>query len=163
MNVEGAPEGFPEYQVKAKLLIRMAEFVDWPEGTFPSPEAPFIIAIAGKDPFGSYLENLVTKEKIKDHPILLTHFASDAEPGRCHMLFIAKTEVSRLDRILSRIDGSPVLIVSDTEAMNRKGVHISFHMSEGRMRFQINLGSAKKSRLVITSQLLRLATKILEG
>ena len=151
---------FPEYLLKAQLLIRIAEFVDWPDGTFSSPKEPFIIAIVGKDPFGTYLETLARKEKIKDRPIILRRFAPDADPAPCHMLFVANAEQYHLERILSRISGSSVLIVGDTETMTKKGVHVGFLMIGGRIRFQINLRSAKACRLVIASQLLRLATKI---
>ncbi|MBF0544346.1 MAG: YfiR family protein [Candidatus Riflebacteria bacterium] len=155
-------ERYPEYQVKAELLIRFAEFVNWPEAMFSSPDEPFIIAIAGKNPFGSYLERLAQKEKIREHKIQVISFDPNEQFQACHMIFISKAEQFQLEKILSQIKGHPILCVGDSETSSQMGAHIGFHTVEGRIRFSINLSSAKNCNLVLTSHLLRLANKIFD-
>src|SRR5450759_2091560 len=53
-----------EYQIKAVFLFNFAQFVEWPARVFPASEAPLVIGILGDDPFGAYLDDLVSGEKV---------------------------------------------------------------------------------------------------
>ncbi|MBF0406995.1 MAG: YfiR family protein [Candidatus Riflebacteria bacterium] len=155
-------EKYPEYQVKAEMLIKFPEFVDWPDSIFSSSEDPFIIAIAGKDPFGSYLKNLARKGKIKGHKIEIRFIEEGSSLPACHILFIARTDESQFMHLLALIDEKPILAVSDIESFADRGAHITFQVMRDRVRFSINQRSAIKHHLIITSQLLRLASNIID-
>ena len=55
----------PEYQVKAVFLFNFTQFVEWPENAFEDEQSPLIIGVLGDDPFGSYLDETVQGEKVK--------------------------------------------------------------------------------------------------
>ena len=48
-----------EYSIKAGYLYNFSKYVQWPEGTFPTPETPFVICIVGEDPFGGRLDQAI--------------------------------------------------------------------------------------------------------
>lgn len=154
-----ASSGFPEYQVKAEILFRIAEFVNWPAETFNHPDQPFIIAIAGRDPFNSYLLKRAGNERIHNRRVIVVQFEADNSQGY-HLIFIEKSEQKHLDELLSEVTGKPVLTVGDTDEFAKHGAHIGFQIIDGHMRFNVNLDSAEKSRLQIPAALLRLASKI---
>src|SRR6266700_7057796 len=58
-----------ENQIKAVFLFNFAQFVEWPARAFPGKEAPLVIGILGEDPFGNYLDELVSGEKIGERPL----------------------------------------------------------------------------------------------
>jgi len=151
--------GFPEYQVKAEMLFRIAEFVSWPVETFATPEQPFVIAIVGRDPFDSYLMNRAEAEKIHDRKVAVVSYETKKH-HEYHLVFIEKSEQKHLSELLAEVNGQPVLTVGDSEEFAKNGTHIDFQVIEGRMRFNVNLGSAEKSRLQIPAALLRLASRI---
>ncbi|HAE37247.1 MAG TPA: hypothetical protein DCG57_01260 [Candidatus Riflebacteria bacterium] len=151
--------GFPEYQVKAEMLFRIAEFVNWPSEAFSGPDQPFVIAIAGRDPFNSYLISRAVAERIHDRKVRVVPFEEDNHQSY-HLVFIEKSEHKRLDELLSGVAGQPVLTVGDTDEFAKHGAHIGFQIIEGRMRFNVNLSSAEKSRLQIPAALLRLAKRV---
>jgi len=64
-----------EYQVKAAFLYNFIKFVDWPKEKTADPNAPLIIGILGKDPFGDAFEPLRDKEK----KVLIQRFQGFAE------------------------------------------------------------------------------------
>src|SRR5258705_10422484 len=64
----------PEYQVKAAFLFNFTQFVEWPPSSFTSAQAPFVIGILGKDPFGTYLEEIISGERINGHPLVIEHY-----------------------------------------------------------------------------------------
>src|SRR4051812_38643992 len=41
-----------EYDVKAAYLFKFTKFVEWPASAYASNDAPFVIGIVGRDPFG---------------------------------------------------------------------------------------------------------------
>ena len=151
---------FFEYQVKAEFLTKITNFINWPEGTFSDPNEPFIITLAGKNPFGPYLKNLAKTRKIKNHRVILRQMKDKDSLKKCHMLFISKTEKRNLAGILSLAGNKPILIVGDGEKLAQKGTHISLYKRKQRIRFNINLGAARKSGIIINSKLLRLATTV---
>src|SRR5690349_14383540 len=69
----------PEYKIKAVFLFNFTQFVEWPGNVFNSDDAPFVIGILGKDPFGSYIDNAVADEKMGSHPITIVRYNSISE------------------------------------------------------------------------------------
>jgi hypothetical protein len=159
---EVVAQAFPEYQVKAEMLFRIAEFVDWPAQTFSDPDQPFVIAIIGKDPFGSYLASRAKSEKIHGRPVEIRSMGSsdpDALSG-CRILFFSQGEQPRFERLINTLADHPILLVGDSEDFVRLGTHLGFQMVQGRIRFHVNLGTAQRSDLTIPPGLLRLAVRV---
>ena len=52
-----------EYQVKMAYLYNFAKFIQWPDSTFADSTSPIVIALLGKDPFGSLLDRAVEKRR----------------------------------------------------------------------------------------------------
>lgn len=154
---------FAEYKVKAEFLVKLAQFVDWPESAFPGPQAPFVIAIAGEDPFGDYLEEIARTRTIKGRPIKLAR-ARPGDPGEpCHLLFIAGDQYPRLADLLDAYGGRPVLTIGDGERFARKGAQIALYRRGGSLRFELNLAAARRSGLAISSKLMHLAAAVYGG
>ncbi|HEX3130711.1 MAG TPA: YfiR family protein, partial [Thermoanaerobaculia bacterium] len=75
----------------------------------------------------------------------------------CHVLFVSRSERGRLPEVLAQVQGEPVLTVGDTDGFLKAGGIINFVLDENKVRFQINPEAAERSRLKISSKLLRLA------
>lgn len=160
-NVQAyAASGFPEYQVKAELLFRLAELVDWPTSSDVA-SAPFVIAIFGKNPFDSYLRNRALSEKIHHRQVKIETFEEDLNEERIQILFICENDPSKVAKILQRFAGKPVLIVGNSHELAIIGAHIGLRIIEDRIGFSLNLESAQASHLKISPSILRLATQII--
>src|SRR5579872_5832679 len=46
-----------EYPAKLAFLYNFAKFIEWPPNSYRQPGAPFVICIAGHDPFSPGAEN----------------------------------------------------------------------------------------------------------
>lgn len=154
---------FAEYKVKAEFIVKMARFVDWPEGAFSGPQDPFVIAIAGEDPFGEYLKDIARTTAINGRGVVLRHVRSGEPLGACHLLFIAGSEYGRLPEILTSVGERAVLIVGDGDKFAKQGAHIGLYRKGGRLRFEINLAASRRSGLVVSSKLFRLAAAVYGG
>ena len=145
-----------EYQVKAAYLYHFAKFVDWPSDSFKDDQSPVYLTILGVNPFGPALDSIKDKT-VKGRKLIIKQCPSIDLLGGCHILFISPSEKANLKQILNALKNSSVLTVSETERFTQQGGMINFITQDNRIQFEINPVAAQRSRLKISSQLLKLA------
>lgn len=150
-----------EYDVKAAFLYNFAKFVEWPAQAFPAIGEPFSLCIFGDDPFGGYLERVVEGKSVQDRTLAVRHLAHVEDTAPCQMIFIGTSELSQLHGILATLTDAPVLTVGDTEDIVYRGGMIGFHMVGNRVRFLINQDAVERVGLHVSSQLLKVADKVI--
>jgi hypothetical protein len=145
-----------EYTIKAVFLFNFTQYVDWPRTSFTNGEKVFVIGVLGADPFGKYLEEVVSGEKVKGLPIVIRRYADVKDVKGCHILYINYKESGQLKHILNTLP-KQVLTVSDVEGFAREGGMIRFLTEHNKIRLRINLQGVREGDLNISSKLLRLA------
>jgi hypothetical protein len=149
-----------EYQVKATYLYNFGRFVKWP-GTVPAGKGDsFSVCVLGQDPFGAILDSTLAGEALDGKPVVLRRISKPQDAGDCRILFISSAEEKHLKEILTALDESDVLTVSDMPGFARRGGMIQFVLEGDRVRFEINLTSAESARLVLSSELLKVASSV---
>jgi hypothetical protein len=147
-----------EYEVKAAFLVNFAGFVRWPGAAFANAAAPFVICVAGDDPFGAAFAPF-KNSSVAGRSLLVQSIDSAATlPGSCHILFVAGSETPRLPGILRAVGKAPVLTVSDLEDFAIGGGMIQFHLKSEKIRFEINQQAAEDAGLKIDARLLKLSS-----
>jgi hypothetical protein len=144
-----------EYQVKAVFLFNFAQFVEWPARAFPGPQAPFIIGVLGQDPFGSELDAVARGETVDKRSLVIQRYRNISELHDCNILFIARSEMGELPKILEALKGRSILTVSDADEGDQSGIMIRLLTRSNRIRLRIDVGAARAGNLVISSKLLR--------
>jgi len=150
-----------ESQVKAAYLYNFGKFVRWEGDRAVSPDS-LEICVLGKDPFGAVLDATVEGESIAGKKITVRRLSTVQESARCSILFVGTSEESRLAPILSVSQRQGVLTVSDIPHFAERGGIIGFVMQQDRIRFEVNRGAAEQSHLVLSSELLKVASKVIE-
>ena len=168
-----------EYQIKAAFLYNFIKFVDWPKEKMADSNEPIIIGIIGKDPFGRVFEPIKNK-KVKNRIVVIKRFKSFEEIKKlgehdkaefdrninylrkCHLLFVCSSEKDKVKEVLALVKDHSVLTVADTKGFLESGGTINFLMEDKKVRFEINVTAAKKSKLKISSKLLRLAKRVVK-
>lgn len=146
-----------EYEVKAAFLYHFAHLVDWPAPAAPGD--PFVIAVAGRDPFGATLDEVLAGKSVRGQPVRVQRIPGGApiEAGRVHILFVGGDD-DHVRRTLAAAAGQPVLTVGESPRFAKSGGMIGFRMTpDGRVAFDINLERAEQSGLRLRSPLLKLA------
>jgi hypothetical protein len=146
-----------EYALKSVFLYNFCHFIDWPEAAFGSPQEPLIIGIVGPDPFGSLLKEAVEGEKYHNRPIQIEQYRGPGDIRHCHLLFVSQTESGRLDQILAKVSGQPVVTVGETDDFLRRGGMIALTAERNRVRLRMNPSPLRDARLAVSSKLLRVA------
>ncbi len=152
-----AAETSREYLIKAAFLYNFAKFTEWPAGSFPDSAAPLDVCVFGADPFGGALESIAGKT-IRGRRVAVHKVASIEAGAACHLLFISASEATRLTGILESLRGRPVLTIAEIPGFARSGGIINLKTNpDDRIRFEINIGIAKRVGLRLSSKLLNLA------
>lgn len=154
----GQPDRLSEYEVKAGFLFNVAKFVTWPDGAFPEDRTEIVFAVLGDDPFGSAID-AIQGRSVQGRPVSVIRFKELPEDAGCHLLFVAQSEASRLDRILKSVKG-PVLTVSDIDDFSERGGCITLVLHDDRVRIRTNPGAATRLNLALSAKLLQLSTII---
>ena len=149
-----------EYQVKATYLYNFGRFVKWPGTVPPGKGDSFSVCVIGLDPFGSVLDSTLAGEALDGKPVVLRRISKPQDAGECRILFISSTEEKHLNEILTALDRSGVLTVSDMPGFTRRGGMIQFVLDGDRVRFEINLTSTESARLTLSSELLKVAVSV---
>lgn len=85
------------------------------------------------------------------------------DAGDCQIVFISSPRRSELDSDISALRDRPILTVSDIPDFGSRGGMIQFVLIDSRVRFEINLPSAQKAGLKLSSQLLKVAVSVRRG
>jgi hypothetical protein len=157
-NVHAQNPAPTQFDVEAAYLYRFGNFVQWPPDS--QPDKQFSICVLGHDPFGPVLDNMIKGSAIEGVPILARRVESAKDAVTCRILFLSSSEARHLDADLADLRDSPVLTVSDIPDFDVRGGMIQFVLIDRRVRFEINLSTAQKARLKLSSQLLKVAVAV---
>ncbi len=148
-----------EYELKAVMLFNLARFVEWPQSAFATSNAPIVIGVIGRNPFGDALEKAVKGETVSGRKITVEHYDSVKELQRCHILFVCSSERPRVSAILAKLKGAPTLSVSEIDGFSRMrgGMVLFYTNNQKRIRLRLNLESARAEGLIISSKLIQVA------
>jgi hypothetical protein len=160
-NDSAAQQSKPnEYQVKAAYLYNFGRFVKWPAAPSTGKNDSFDVCVLGQDPFGQTLDATLAGEALDGKPVKVRRLAKPQDAADCRILFVSLTEDRHLKEILAAIDQAGVLTVSEIPGFSQRGGIIQFVAEGDRVRFEINLANAESSRLVLSSELLKVAATV---
>lgn len=155
------PPASKEYQLKAAFLYNFTKFVEWPAPTWLESKSPIVLGVFGGNPFGASLEQAVQGRSVNGRPLIVRTVTSVAEARSTHLLFVAAGVSDQdLRELQTAVAGLPVLTVGETTSFAKLGGMITFVLQEDKIRFEINVGSAQRAGLKISSQLQKLATTV---
>jgi uncharacterized protein DUF4154 len=148
-----------EPSLKAAFIFNFAKFTEWPPDVLPA-SAPFVACVVGDGSVGTALERTVKGRLLSGRGI----HVSQVEPGgplrSCHLLYVSDVTAAQAAQILAAVQSAPVLTISDLDDFAQLGGIAHVFVENGRMRFDLNLELAKRSRLKLSSKLLSLASRV---
>jgi len=149
-----------EGQVKAAYLFNFGKFVTW-QADQTGTRNVFEICILGKDPFGAVLDTTIAGESIGGRNITVGRLSRMQDASQCSELYISPSEESRLGEVLAATQRMDVLTVSDIPHFADRGGMIGLVKQQDRIRFEVNRKAAEQRGLVLSSELLKVATKVI--
>jgi hypothetical protein len=152
-----AAQDVTEPALKAAFIYNFAKFTEWPADAMATG-APLILCVLGDAAIGGALERAVRGQTLAGHSIGVTQAASDGRPPKgCHIAYVSGVTASQAAEIIAGLGDAPVLTISDVDGFTRLGGIAQFFFENGQLSFAVQLASARRARLQISSNLLALA------
>lgn len=147
-------------KIEAAFLLQFCKYVTWPDAAFPEADAPIIVGILGRDPFGSVIDDLARLAKVNGRTIEIRRYTDFSAISSCHLLFISQSMSSQVQKISETVEGLPILLVTDSKDFSHFSI-INFVTVNKKIRFNIRQENYQKAGLKISSKLLQVANMIL--
>jgi hypothetical protein len=148
----------PEYQLKAVLLLRLAQFTQWPAEAFQSLDSPIQVCVLGENPFGETLSAALTGETAHGRRLVAQHHRAIEQAKSCHILYLTGAGPRQAKTIVSAIGGRSILTVREIDGVaTLYETIVGFATEQGKIKLFINAKAAAAARLALDPRLLRVA------
>lgn len=154
--VQDEAAGALERRVKAALLYRFINYVEWPQSAFEEPDTPFTIAIAGADVLAAELADFAASRVVLDRPLNVRRLKPGEPAQDVHIVFVGRADAQHLGAILRAVPRS-ALVVTEWAGALKQGSVINFLLVDGHVRFEVSLNAAQKRNIRLSSRLLSVA------
>jgi hypothetical protein len=153
-QADGQPE---EHRLKAAFVYKFAGFVDWQSNLSELPTLN--IGVLGAPEILNELAQIVPGRTVGDRAIT-ARGVDPADLRDLHILFIGKSEAARLPQLAAALQERGILVVTEWDGALMQGGTINFVIADRRVKFEISLPAAEKSRLKLSSRLLAVAHRV---
>jgi hypothetical protein len=157
--VRAAEPPSAEARIKAGIVYNLALAVNWPDSALPS--GVFVIGVVGQDVSDPQLSHLAGKEVRRRELSLVERLASPAV-GTAQIVYISRSEQSRLGDLLRSLASLPLLTVSEIDGFCEEGGMVQLRRDRNRIQLLVNRRATERAGLRLSSQLLKVA-EIVEG
>jgi hypothetical protein len=157
--------GTPEADVsptsrRARAVVDLALYVEWPANAFAEPRSPFVIGVLGADPFAGALDQEVRGRRAHGRSIVVRRYRNLDEYEPSHVLFVSESKarlIGVIREFLDSLDRRAVLTVGEPEDFARRGGLVRLIERPDGIDFEIDADGAGRVGLAIGSELLELA------
>ncbi len=147
-------------QFKADFIIKLISYTEWPAGAAAGADGSVVVAVVGESPLTPMLKDLAAKKSAEGKKVTVRTISIDDSIAGFQIVFFPSEDKAELAKFLKKVDGNPILTVSDCANFARHGVMVNFVKEEGKVKFEVNTMVVSGNGLKISSQLLKLAKVI---
>jgi YfiR/HmsC-like len=144
--------------VKAAYLLNFGKFVRQSSGQ--SPRSSFDVCLLGHDPMGRNIDDLAAKQSIANLPVHVRRLSDVTQAKGCAIVYFSSDENDRIREDLAILSPLDTLTVGDASDFLDRGGMIQFMLVEKTVRFSVNLDAVSRAHLVLSSELLRVASSV---
>lgn len=148
--------GDQEDAYESAMIIKLVDYVTWAASGGPEAGQPLVIGVVGDVPLFDRLEKTAAFASTDPKPVV-KKITADNDLAGIHFLFIPSESKDALDGLLQIAQEKSILTIADTDGLGEAGVVLNFYADGAKVKFEVNLASAKAKGLKISSKLLKLA------
>jgi hypothetical protein len=144
-----------ERDMKAALIYNFSVYTTWPELTGSTFN---VCAFEGDDE--NINNNLFESKKINGKPIHFVIIHAVSEVKSCQVLYLEETNKIGDNRLFENMEKFSVLSIAQIKDKTENASIIKIQLNNNKYDFTINNQVAKQANLMVSSKLLRLATRV---
>lgn len=145
-----------EAQLRAALVLRLAQYTQWPEVA----QGEFQLCVAGLSRGDAELQALAQR-RVGAQTVRVRRLEHARDVGaQCQLLLLGHGDAAALRRWMAPLAEAPVLVVGTSPEALRAGVCIALINEPQGMAFSVNHGELRRRGLSVDAPVLRLAREV---
>lgn len=148
--------------LQAAIVFQVLPFVDWPSDVAPAAGAALTLCVDPASRLAAPLRSLQGR-LVRQASLTVLDLPAPEALRRCHAVWLDDSLRGPQAAVRRALRGLPVLVIGD-EPSGAVDDTVDVHLvpQDGRVGFEVDVGSLRESRLQISSRLLRLARRVRE-
>ncbi|MFM7429323.1 MAG: YfiR family protein [Flammeovirgaceae bacterium] len=144
----------PMYEIHAQMIYNFLKYVQWPND---AEGGEFVLGVIGEDDVYNILKTYYEGKPKGSKKFAIKKLSSPDEAAYCSVVYIGKNKGSQFDAVRNAASGKPILTITDSANLGKKGSCINFKVIDGKLKFELNQASITASTLKVASQLSSMA------
>lgn len=145
------------YQLHSVYIYSFIRYIQWPEA---EEGEKFVIGVVGESPLTHHLEVMAETKKAGTQDIVIKTLNTDDPLSACKIIFVSKEAENDLQRLMKKIKGENILLITEKEGLGRLGSNINFVIRNEKLAFELNKSAMEKAALKVSKELVKLAILI---
>lgn len=142
------------HQVKARYIYNFIKYITWPD----TAATAFQIGVLEESALKTALDEVLKDKNWQGKPYQT--LAVDSAAGKeLHLVYVRETNRDRIAEILKSLPRTALTIGEGPSFLARGGM-IEFNLSEGKVRFSVNLPALREAGLAVDPKLLVAAQEV---
>jgi hypothetical protein len=141
---------------KAAFVYNVSKFVVWPQDVL-APSQPLSLCVLGDNAVADSLTRTARAHTGDAHAPSVQIVRTSPALRACHMLYVSGLDEKRSADLIETLKGAAAFTVTDSDRFAETGGVAGLILEDNHMRFAINVASAHRARLNLSSRLLSLA------
>src|ERR1041385_7928724 len=147
----------PIHEIHAAMIYNFMKYVQWPDDGNPGE---FVVGVLGEDNVFNTLKNYYDGKPKGAKKYAIKKLADASEAATCSVVYIGKNKSKEFDNVKNAIVGKPILTITDSFNLGKKGSCINLKVVDDKLKFEINQNSINSASLKVASQLTNMAIMI---
>lgn len=157
-------QSFSDAEIKAVYIVKLGKFITW-GGQKRSPVRFCYMESSRTSEDASVGQNLekFVRGKGLQGEWKVTQIRSADNVGSCDILFVADSEESALQGVLSEAAGQDILTISDVKRFIFKDGMLGFALDDqSRVKMEANLKNIRKTKVQVSAQVLEFMQQVIK-
>jgi hypothetical protein len=160
-----SPQASPalsQAQIGAAFIFNFAKFTEWPTQAFSDSSAPLTVCFLGADEVRSAFQEISAGKVVNGRPVLVRNVKSAGEVLDCRVVYIDSANSALFPSVLKNTRQRCGLVIGTSDDFLARGGIIKLQVENNRMRFDVNIGAAGRTKIHLSSKLLALARSVVD-
>ena len=144
----------PIHEIHAAMIYNFLKYIQWPNDSEPGE---FVVGVMGEDDVFNTLKSYYDGKPKGAKKYSIRKLSSADEAASCAVVYLGKNKSKEFEGIKAAISGKPVLTITDSFNLGKKGSCINFKVIDEKLKFELNQASVTASSLKVSSQLSSMA------
>lgn len=148
---------FNSAQVKARYIHNFVKYIGWPKSD--RQEKRFAIGIVQSAEIKTALDEVIYGKSWEGRPFQTLALDLPDESQNLDVLYIAEANRERVKGLLAKLPAS-TLTIGEAPGFLAGGGMIEFKLTDGKVRFNVNLGALRQAGFSVDARLLKVAEEV---